>query len=95
MVAGSVYFRLSGMTVSSSSKAQRWVSVGTAIVGTTGPSVPYWMLLRVRVPRWSSRVRNDRTGRSVSSLRREDLRVAACERVAGATVECVQAGSGR
>lgn len=37
---GSVYFRVRGMVVSRSSKARRWVSLGTARVGTTGPSGP-------------------------------------------------------
>ena len=41
--------------------------------------------MRVRVARWSSRVRKDRTGWPLSSLRREALRVAATERAAGAT----------
>ena len=82
---GSVYFRVSGMVVWRSSKARRWVGVGMARVGTTGPSAPYWMSLRVRVARWSSRARKERTGWLVSSLRREALRVAAVERAAGAT----------
>ncbi len=61
------------MVVRRSSKAWRWVGVGMVRVGTV--VWPCWMSLRVRVARWSSRLRKLRIGWWRSLWWREALRV--------------------
>ena len=83
---GSGYVSRSGTGTPSNSKARRCVGVGVA-KSSNSRAVPVVVrtVLRVKVARWSSRARNDRTSAPVRVRLLAALAFASLERTAGAT----------